>query len=105
MSSGSSYAIWLSLTSTVLFELSGSMNEVFNSWRVMKVIGTVDDVLVVLKKTGSHRSKSVTAGSLIFQPSISSTGFLPRVWEIFRCIIRARYRKAPNETIRFGLQA
>ena len=89
------------------------MNEVYFPLRIMKVVRTVD-VLVGLKRTGSHRSKLVTAGSVTFRPSISSTGVLPRVLdvircprvlEVIRCVIRARCRKAPNETFRFGLQA
>ena len=69
--------------------------------RIMKVAGTVDDVLVGLKRTSSHRPKSVTAGNLTFRPSVGSTGVLPRVVKIFWCVIRARCRRAPNETFRF----
>ena len=81
------------------------MNEAFITLCIVKVAGTVDDVLVDLKKTGSHRSKSVTAGSLTVRPSISSTGVFPRILEVLRCVIRAHCRIAPNETFRFGLQA
>ena len=105
MSSGSSRAIWLSLTSTVLFEYSGWMNEVLIPLPLMKLAGTVDELFVGLKRTRSHRSKSVTAGSLTLRSSSSSTGVLPRVLEVFRCVIKTRCRKAPNDTFRFGLQA
>ena len=72
--------------------------------RIVKVAGTVD-VLVGFKRTGSHISKSVAAGGLTFCPSTSFTGGLPRVLEVFRCVIKAHCRKAPNDTFRFGLQA
>ena len=71
----------------------------------MKVAGTAGELCVVLKKTRSHRSKSVTGGSLTLRPSSSSTGVLPRVMEVLRCVIKAHYRKAPNDTFKFGLQA
>ena len=48
MSSGSSRANLLSLTSPVMFEFSGWMNEVFISLRIMSVTGTVGDLLVGL---------------------------------------------------------
>ena len=105
MSSGSSRAIWMSLTSTVLLEFSGWMNKVFIPLRIVKVAGTVGELFVCLKRTRSHRSKSVTAGSLTLRPSSSSTGVFPRVLEVYRCVIKARCRKAPNDTLRFGLQA
>ena len=105
MSSGSSRAIWLSLTSTVLFEFSGWMNEVFIPLRIVKVAGTVGELFVGLKRTRLHRSKSVTAGSLTLRPSNSYTGILLRVLEVFRCVIKARCRKESNDTFRFGLQA
>ena len=84
------------------------MNEGFIPLRIMKVDGTFDDVIVALRRTGSpggHRSKSVTAGSLFFCPSIIPTGVWPRVLELFRFFIRARCKKAPIDSFRFGLQA
>ena len=81
MSSGSNRAIWLSLTRFVLFDFSGWMNEVFIPLRIMKVAGTVGELFVGLKRTRSHRSKSVTAGSLILRPRSSSTGNLPPSWK------------------------
>ena len=71
----------------------------------MKVAGTVGELWASLKKTRSHRLKSLTAGSLTLRPIGSSTGVLPRVLEVFRCVIKARCRKAPNYPFRFGLQA
>ena len=73
--------------------------------RTVKVAGSVDQLFDVLKKTGSHRLKSVTAGSLTFRGRISSIGVFPRVLEVFGCVMRARCRKAPSETSRFGLLA
>ena len=105
VSSDACRAVWLALTSTVLFYFSVWMNEVFMPLRIMKVAGTVGDVSVALKKTGSHRSKSVTAGIIIFCPGNSSTENLPRVLEMFRRVIKAFFRKAPNDSFRFGLQA
>ena len=55
------------------------MNEVFIHLRIMKETGAVDDVIVGLKRTVPHRSKSMNAGSLTFRPSSSSTGVLPHV--------------------------
>ena len=49
----------------------------------MKVAGTVGDVLVGSKRTGSHISKSATPGSRTFRPSTSSTGVLPLSWKYF----------------------
>ena len=71
----------------------------------MKVAGTVGQLFDALKRTRSHRSKSVTAGGLTLRPSSSSTGVLPRVLELFRCVIKACCRKAPNDTFRFELEA
>ena len=81
MLSGSSRAIRLSLKSSALFEISGWMNEVFISLRIMKVAGTVSDLLVDLKRTRAHRSKSVTAGSPTLRPNTSFTGVLPASWK------------------------
>ena len=64
------------------------MNEAFIPLRIMKVAGTVGELFVALKRTRSHRSKSVTAGSLTLRPSSSSTGVLNRVLEVFRCVIK-----------------
>ncbi|XP_075253179.1 uncharacterized protein LOC142344980 [Convolutriloba macropyga] len=58
-----------------------------------------------ITRTRLHRSKSVTAGSLTLRLIGSSTGVSPRVLEVFRCVIKTRSRKAPNDTFRFGLQA
>ena len=80
------------------------MNEVFIQVCLMKVAGTVDELFVGLKRTRSHRLKSVTAGSLTLRPSSSFTGVLPRVLEVFRYVIKTRSRKAPNDTFRFELQ-
>ena len=52
MLSGSSRAIWLSINSTVLFEISGCMKAVFIPLRIMKLAGTVGDPLVGVKRTG-----------------------------------------------------
>ena len=105
MSSGSSRAKWLSLTSTVLFEFFGWMNEVFFPLRMMKVAGTVGEIFFGLKRTRSHRSKLVTAESRTLRLSSSSTRVLPRILEVFQWVIKARCRKAANDTFRFGLQA
>ena len=53
--SGSSRAIWLPLTSTLLFEFPGWMHEVFIPLRIKKVAGTVGELFVCLKRTRSHR--------------------------------------------------
>ena len=80
MSSCSSRSIWLSLTGTVLFEFSGWLNKVFIPVRIMNIAGTVGDVIVYLKRTGSHWSKSVTAGSHSFRPSSGFTGVFLASW-------------------------
>ena len=58
------------------------MNEVFIPLRIMKVAGTVGELFVGLKRTRSHRSKSVTAGSLILRPSVAVLQeFCPASWK------------------------
>ena len=105
MSSVSSRAIWLSLTSTVMFKFSGWMNAVFIPLLIMKVAGTVCYLLVGLKRNSSQRSKSVTAVILTFRLSTSSTGVLFCVLIVFRCVIKACCRKTASDTFRFGFPA
>ena len=85
MSSGSNRAIWLSLTRTVLFEFFGWMNEMFILLRIMKVAGTVGELFVGLKRTRSHRSKSVTAGVLFCVPVAVLQEFCPASWKCPIC--------------------
>ena len=47
----------------------------------MNIAGTVGDVIVYLKRTGSHWSKSVTAGIHSFRPSSGFTGVFPASWK------------------------
>ena len=98
MASCSSRAISLSLTSTVLFEFFGWLNGVFLPLHLMKIAGTICDVLVGQKRTGSHKSKSVTAGSLISVLALVSQEF-SRVLGVLRC------ENVLNDTFRFGLLA
>ena len=98
MSPSYSRAIWLSLTGTFFFEFSGSMEEAINLMRIVNVTGTVCDLLIGLKWTGSHGSRSITAEILTCRPK----GVLPKFPEVSRCGIENRCRKVPNNTFLFG---
>ena len=51
MSTGSSRAFWLSLSSPALFEIFSWMNEMFNPCGIIKPTATVGDLFVSLKRT------------------------------------------------------
>ena len=103
--SWSSLAIWLSPTRIVRAEFSGCLKDVLKPFLMMKVAGTVFVFSLALNRMGSHKSKSAMAGSFTLRPNKSSTGVLPLVFEVLRCVISALCRNAPNDTLRLGLHA
>ena len=100
-----SLAIWLPLIRIVSAEFSVCMKDVLKPFLMMNVAGTVFVFSLALNRMGSHRSNSATAGSLTLGPNKNSTGFLPLVFEVLRCVISALCRNAPNDTSSSGLHA
>ena len=83
------FLIWLSLTRIISVEFSGCIKYEFKPFLVMKVAGSVLVLSLALNRIGSHKSKSAIAISLILFPNRSSTGVLPLVFEVLRCVISA----------------
>ena len=79
------------------------MKDVFKPFLLMKIAGTVFFFLLALNRMGSHKSKSVIAGSRTLRPNRSSTGGLPLVFDVLQCVLSALCRNAPNDTLRLGL--
>ena len=93
------------LTTIVRVEFSGCMRDVFKPFLMMKVAGTVFVFSLALNRMVSHKSKSAIAGSLTLRPNRRSTGVLPLVFEVLRCVISAQCRIASNDTLRLRLHA
>ena len=77
------------------------MKELFKSFLNPKVAGTVFSL--ASKRICTHNSKSALAGSLTPRPVGSSISILPRVFEVFWCVIGAFCRNTSNDTLMFGL--
>ena len=76
------------------------MKDVFKPFLMMTVAGTAFVLSLAMNRMGSHKSKSAIAGSLTLRPNKSSTGVLLLVFEVWRCVISALCRNAPNDTLR-----
>ena len=101
--SSSSLVFWLLLTRIVHVEFMGCMKDVFKPFLLVKVAETVFVFSLALNRMGSNKSNSAIAGSLTLRPNRCSTGVLPIVFEVLRCVISALCRNASNDTLRFGL--